>query len=51
VNAAVAKDVQVLAEDPYEKGWLIKVKLDDKSQVDRLLDHDAYERKVADSHH
>ncbi|MCA1685634.1 MAG: glycine cleavage system protein GcvH, partial [Planctomycetia bacterium] len=28
VNAAVAVDVQILAEDPYAKGWLIKVKLD-----------------------
>ena len=28
VNKAVAANVMLLAEDAYEKGWLIKVKLD-----------------------
>src|SRR5215469_15806369 len=27
VNQEVANDVQVLAQDPYEKGWLLKVKI------------------------
>jgi glycine cleavage system H protein len=51
VNPAVTKDVQVLAEDPYTKGWLLKVRMSDPSQVGSLLDHDAYERKVADEAH
>ncbi len=51
VNAAVAADVQVLAEDPYEKGWLIKVKLSDPSaDIPTLMDYDTYQQKVADSH-
>src|SRR5258708_18972941 len=25
VNQAVAQNVQILGEDPYEKGWLLKV--------------------------
>ena len=28
VNTAVAENVQLLAEDPYGKGWLIKVRVD-----------------------
>ena len=28
VNAQVAGNVGLLAEDPYDKGWLIKVKVD-----------------------
>ncbi len=48
VNPAVTGDVQVLAEDPYTKGWLIKVKLDPSAKTSELLDHDAYEKKVAE---
>lgn len=28
--------------DPYESGWMIKIKLNDLSQIDNLLDADAY---------
>jgi glycine cleavage system H protein len=51
VNDAVAKDVQILAEDPYTKGWLVKVKVADLSPVAALLDHEAYQAKVADEAH
>ena len=51
VNDAVAKDVQILAEDPYTKGWLVKVKVADTSPIATLLDHDAYQAKVADEAH
>lgn len=51
VNDAVAGDVQLLAEDPYTKGWLIKVKVADPAVVGSLLDHDAYQAKVADDAH
>ena len=51
VNSAVTGDVQLLAEDPYGKGWLIKVRVDDPAAISTLLDHDAYERKVADEAH
>src|SRR6478609_7322129 len=37
VNDAVAKDVQILAEDPYTKGWLVKIKVADASPVAALL--------------
>ena len=51
VNDAVAGDVQLLAEDPYTKGWLIKVKVADPSALAALMDHDAYQSKVADDAH
>jgi glycine cleavage system H protein len=52
VNSAVAAKVQILAEDPYDKGWLVKVKLSDpKATIPGLLGHDAYSRKVAESAH
>jgi glycine cleavage system H protein len=52
VNPTVAADVQVLAQDPYDKGWLIRVRLDDpKADLSGLLDYDAYQKTVADSAH
>ena len=51
VNNAVKDNVQLLAEDPYEKGWLIKVKVDPASLSSELLDHNAYTKKVAEDAH
>jgi glycine cleavage system H protein len=51
VNSAVAGNVQLLAEDPYDKGWLIKVRVDSPTLPTDLMDHDAYERKVAEESH
>lgn len=50
VNAAVAADVQLLAADPYEKGWLIKLKVGPDPDLSGLLDHDAYVKKTAEEH-
>lgn len=35
-------DPAVINEDPYEKGWIIKIKISDASQWDELLDAEAY---------
>jgi glycine cleavage system H protein len=51
VNPAVTADVQVLAEDPYDRGWLIKVRPSDPSTIDELLDWDAYQKQIAESPH
>ena len=51
VNDEVKDNVQLLAEDPYDKGWLIKVQVDDPSAVASLMDHDAYQKKVAEEAH
>ncbi len=51
VNADVAGNVQILADDPYDKGWLIKVKVVQPVDIRDLLDLDAYEHKVAEDAH
>ena len=51
VNQAVKDDVMTLSKDPYALGWLIKVKIDPSAPTAELLDHDAYERRVADEAH
>lgn len=51
VNPAVVADVQVLADDPYEKGWLLKLRPSNASELGGLMDHDAYQKQVADADH
>lgn len=35
-------------EDPYEKGWMIKLKLSDPSSVDKLLSADDYKALIGE---
>ncbi|MEY2591060.1 MAG: glycine cleavage system protein [Acidimicrobiaceae bacterium] len=42
VNAELADAPQRLNEDPYGEGWLCVLSLDDPSQLDQLMDADAY---------
>ena len=51
VNDQVAGNVQLLAEDPYDKAWLIKIKVDQPVDTSKLLDLAAYEKKVAEEEH
>jgi glycine cleavage system H protein len=51
VNAAVAANLELLTEDPYDKGWLIKLKVDEPASMSGLLDLKAYESKVAEEGH
>jgi len=51
VNSAVANDLQILSEDPYNKGWLIRIKLDNPSRPEGLLDYPSYQKQIADDAH
>jgi glycine cleavage system H protein len=51
VNSAVADNVQILADDPYGKGWLIKLKITPPADTKGLLNFAAYEKKVAEEEH
>ena len=42
VNQALVDDPQPINEDPYGDGWLVKVRLDDPSESDALMDADSY---------
>ena len=42
VNEALADSPEKVNEDPYGEGWMVKVKLSDPSEVDGLLDLEAY---------
>ena len=44
VNDAVAENPELINEDPYGEGWLVRIKLSDASEVDQLLDVAAYRK-------
>jgi glycine cleavage system H protein len=42
VNTALEADAGVVNSDPYGDGWIIKVKISNKAEVDQLLDAKTY---------
>jgi len=42
VNAALSDSPELVNDDPYGQGWLVRVKLSDPSEADALLDVGAY---------
>jgi glycine cleavage system H protein len=46
-NPELAARPELVNEDPYQAGWMIKVRLADAGQVDSLLDAAAYDELVA----
>jgi glycine cleavage system H protein len=42
VNGAVSERPEVVNEDPYGEGWLVRVRLSDPSELDDLMDEPAY---------
>jgi len=42
-NKAVVENPELVSEDPYEDGWLIRVRASDPSQVDELMTAEAYQ--------
>ena len=52
VNPAVADDVSVLADDPFGKGWLVKIRPSNAdAELAKLMDHEAYQKRIAEEAH
>ncbi len=48
VNEDLADAPELLNSDPYEKAWLVRIKLDDPSELDDLMTASEYEAYNAD---
>ena len=46
VNEELESLPEMVNEDPYEKGWMIKIKMSDASEVDGLLSAEAYKEVI-----
>ncbi len=47
VNEALRESPELLNSDPFGDGWIAKVELADASEVDALMDADAYTAETA----
>jgi glycine cleavage system H protein len=43
INETLADEPELLNSDPFGNGWMIKIKLDDPSELDDLMSADEYE--------
>ena len=41
-NEALTTNPEILNQDPYEKGWVVKIKITDPSEITELLDSAGY---------
>ena len=48
VNKKVVDEPETVNEEPYGEGWLIRIRLSDPSEVEALLDVDAYRAFLAE---
>ncbi|HYB92088.1 MAG TPA: glycine cleavage system protein GcvH [Candidatus Binataceae bacterium] len=47
INEDLPETPEVVNEDPYGDGWLIKVKMNDPADLEDLMDHEGYAEMVA----
>ena len=45
-NSELEDQPDMVNKDPYGKGWIIKVKIEDEAQLDGLLSADAYKASI-----
>jgi len=46
VNGALGAQSELLNSDPYGDGWIVKLRVEDASLVDTLLDAEAYKQEI-----
>jgi glycine cleavage system H protein len=49
VNRALDDEPEVINDDPYERGWMIRVRPSDERDFDKLLDAAAYRKLLDDA--
>lgn len=45
VNGKLAERLETLADDPYDAGWFVKIRISDESGLSELLDYAAYQKQ------
>ena len=47
VNPDLSKTPEIVNKDPYGKGWMVRIRIADPSELASLMDSEAYARSVA----
>ena len=45
-NEALEDEPELVNKDPYNEGWMIKISISDTSEIEELLDSDAYKSLI-----
>ena len=51
INEKLLDDPTLVAQDPYGKGWMIKIKVEPGSNLDKMMTLPQYEKQIAEDHH
>jgi len=46
VNEVLEDEPEIVNKDPYGKGWMVKIKFNDSSELDDLLSPDDYKKMI-----
>jgi glycine cleavage system H protein len=49
VNQKAVDEPEIVNEDPYGEGWLLRIRVADAAEVDGLMDAEAYRAHVAEA--
>lgn len=49
VHSDLPDNLDGLNDDPYEFGWIVKIKIADEAALDALMDYAAYQKQCAES--
>ena len=47
-NEVLEDEPEIVNKDPYGKGWMIKIAIADNSQIEELLDAQAYQELIGE---
>ena len=48
MNEALADAAELVNKDPYDKGWLVKIKMTDAAELDQLLTPEQYSAMISE---
>lgn len=48
VNEALADEPELVNDDPHVGGWMVKIRMSDPSELDELMDAEAYQEFISD---
>jgi glycine cleavage system H protein len=51
INEPLIENPTIVTEDPYGKGWIIKIRIESGTTLDKLLTLAQYEKQIAAEGH
>ncbi len=46
VNAILEDAPEIVNSSPYDDGWLVEIEIEDKTEINKLLDSDSYKKII-----